>query len=100
MSKLSPQERSSLIKLASELPPGDETRRAVLSGLSKVGMTEDKKKQLSERDDKWQETETARKKGVAKKVIQDLDLKSLPEGAKNMGWIEGGYKNDKGYVFI
>ena len=36
MNKLSSQDRSALIKLASSLPAGDETRKAILSGLSKT----------------------------------------------------------------
>ena len=36
VNKLSFQDRASLIKLASSLPAGDETRKAILAGLSKT----------------------------------------------------------------
>ena len=36
MNKLSSQDRSALIRLASSLPAGDETRKAILAGLSQT----------------------------------------------------------------
>ena len=36
MNKISSQDRSALIRLASTLPEGDETRRAILAGLTKL----------------------------------------------------------------
>ena len=36
MNKISSQDRSALIRLASTLPEGDETRRAILAGLIKL----------------------------------------------------------------
>lgn len=36
MKKISSQDRSSLIRLASSLPAGDEKRKVILAGLSKV----------------------------------------------------------------
>ncbi len=36
MNKLSSQNRASLIRLASSLPAGDETRKAILAGLKKA----------------------------------------------------------------
>ena len=36
MNKISSQDRSALIRLASSLPEGDETRRAILAGLTKL----------------------------------------------------------------
>lgn len=48
MNKLSSTDRSALIRFASSLPKGDETRRAVLAGLAKVGMEFDTKEALAE----------------------------------------------------
>lgn len=36
MNKISSQDRASLIRLASSLPAGDETRKAILAGLAKI----------------------------------------------------------------
>ena len=36
MNKLSSQDRSALIRLASSLPAGDQTRKAILAGLQKT----------------------------------------------------------------
>ena len=39
MNKISSSDRAALIKLASSLPAGDETRRAILAGLAGTGKT-------------------------------------------------------------
>jgi hypothetical protein len=83
-------DRAALIRLASGLPKGSETRRAILSGLSKVAMEhateEARKKYLKEHDGADPSKHTVKKKDDKGKSKDDDKGKSKSKGgvAKTM----------------
>ena len=90
MNKISSTERASLIKLAASLPEGDETRRAILAGLQKVGIefaTKDAlDKYLKEHPKADSKNHSVKKnKGVVRKDVEDTWAKNV-EKKPRRGW--------------
>ncbi len=77
MRSITAADRTSLIKLASGLPQGDETRKAILAGLAKVGTEFSSKEEMEKYRKEHPKADMSKHKVVEGKGEKKESLKSV-----------------------
>ncbi len=95
MRALTASDRTSLIKLASELPKGDETRKAILAGLNKIGMDFSSKEEMKKYQKEHPKADMSKHQVVdSKKKPAGKTVNSPAETAKHTDTVIDGILRD------